>query len=103
LGHGIAIISVEEVERLGGFAVWGNKLNAVLFDENRLAHFVDQPEPLQGLKGEWQKRFANMVSGKFLSLEHQHTMPFFSQYCGRGRTRWAGANDDYVIFVVVFH
>jgi hypothetical protein len=55
LGHSVAVVAVEKIKRLAGPAGRGDELHAVFFDKSRGAHFVDQAQPLQGLKSKGEQ------------------------------------------------
>src|SRR3989440_11492765 len=59
----ILIVTGRKIKGLAGFARLRDKLHAVLFDEGRLSHFFDQPQPLERIKSERQERFADVVAG----------------------------------------
>ena len=51
----ILIVTIEKIEWLRSLAGGRDKLDAVFFDEGRLAHLLDQTEALQRIIGERQE------------------------------------------------
>ena len=87
LGDGVAVVAVEKIKRLAGAAGGGDELDAVFLDEGRGAHLVNQAEPLQGLEGEGQQGFADVIARKFFAFQDQDAMAVFGENGGGGANR----------------
>src|SRR5437660_1796604 len=94
----ILIVSRKEIKRLRSLSRHRNELDAVLFDERRLLHLVEQTEALERVVGKRQERFAHMIARKFFTFEHQHIVAHFSQHRRCGTTCGTAADNYHLVF-----
>jgi hypothetical protein len=57
---------------------------------------VEQAQPCQGITGEGQQRFANVVAREFLAFEHEDAVAVFGKNGGGRCPRRPAADDDHI-------
>jgi hypothetical protein len=94
---GLRAITVFKV-KLGSFARAGaEKFAAELFNEARAEKLFVEPQPGKRLHTERQKRFANVKTREFLTLEDDHTSPGARQQGGSGASCRSSPNDGDIV------
>jgi len=66
LSNRVAVVAIEEIERLGAFSVRLYETDTVLFGETGSLISGDEAESFQWTKGKRNQRFADVITGSFL-------------------------------------
>ena len=93
---------LEEIERIGDFPIFGDKLNAMLLDEGVLFHFLQNAEPFQGEIAERHQGLAHVIAGKFGLLEQDDAMAFFREKSGCGSSTGTTPDHNDVAGLIIF-